>query len=113
MELCWEPCKQNVTVCFMGCNTSPTVVYKAPNIWYFKFLLYLLFSGRYEESIDLTKKALKYLPSDAQLFFNLGNVHGKRSRWEESEKNFLKAIRLNPNVAKFYANLGMYITSSK
>ena len=51
-------------------------------------------------------KALKYLPEEPQLHFNLGNVYGKQGKWAESEKYFLKAIKLKPGVPKFYANLG-------
>ena len=71
------------------------------------FDIFFFISEQYEESIEVTRKALKHLPEEAQLFFNLGNVYGKQGRFEESERNFLKAISLKPSIAKFYANLGM------
>ena len=56
-------------------------------------------------------KALKHLPDEPQLYFNMANVYGKKGLFEESEKYFLKSIQLNPNTAKFYANFGkcMYL----
>jgi Flp pilus assembly protein TadD len=54
-------------------------------------------------------KALKFLPEEPQLYFNLGNVYGKLSKFVESEKNFLKAIKLSPKNAKFIANMGKFV----
>ena len=53
-------------------------------------------------------KALKHLPEESQLYFNIANVYGKKGLFDESEKYFLKAIQLNPKTAKFYANFGKY-----
>ena len=60
-------------------------------------------------------KALKHLPEEPQLYFNLANVYGKKGIFEESEKHFLKAIKLNPNTPKFYANFGkqLFLWSEK
>ena len=63
---------------------------------------------RYNESLEHTKRALRHHPDNARLYFNLGNVYGKISSFEESEENFLKAIKLDPTTAQFYANFGTY-----
>ena len=50
--------------------------------------------------------ALKYLPDAGALWFNIANVRGKLEQWEESERCFLTAIRLDTREARYHLNLG-------
>ncbi|KAK3095523.1 hypothetical protein FSP39_015624 [Pinctada imbricata] len=55
------------------------------------------------------KEAIKYIPQDPSIYFNLANVMGKADRHRESEQYFLKAIKLHGKIvpAKVYTNLGV------
>ncbi|XP_060065746.1 protein O-mannosyl-transferase TMTC4-like [Ylistrum balloti] len=55
----------------------------------------------------LAKEALKYIGQDPQMYINLANVMGKADRYKESEQYFLRAIKIEPNLAKAHANLGV------
>lgn len=73
-------------------------------------LLILLDSlGRTEESILTGYQALKLLPNEPSVHFNVGNSLGKAQRWRDAEHHFQMAIQLNPNNALYYSNLGIFL----
>ena len=55
------------------------------------------------------QEAIKYLPDDASLHFNLGNALGKDGRYVQSEHHFLEAVRLAPKNGNYYSNLGVFV----
>ena len=69
-------------------------------------LLIASFAGRLDESISVSERGLKHLPDEPGLHFNLGNIYGKQGRWMESEKEYLKALKLSPNKSLYYGNFG-------
>lgn len=70
-------------------------------------LILLDSQGLYQSAIDVADKALRHLPSEPALHFNLANTLGKLSRYEESESHFLLATNLDPGNANYWANLGV------
>jgi tetratricopeptide (TPR) repeat protein len=57
---------------------------------------------------QVIKEAIHYCPNAANLYYTYANALGKAgpSRYGDSEKAFVKALKLDPNNANFYANLG-------
>lgn len=52
------------------------------------------------------KTALMYIPNDAAVHFNIGNMLGKVGKYEEAEKYFQTALYYEPKNALYYSNLG-------
>ena len=69
---------------------------------------YHLHMGRFDESID----AFERIPETSRgpgLASNLGTAYffsDRSDKWEQAEKNYLLAVRLNPRDAMYQANLG-------
>ena len=63
-------------------------------------------SDRFDDVDLVAKEAMTSNPDEASLYYNYANTLGKADKYEASEKNFLKAIQLQPRVASYYANLG-------
>jgi len=69
---------------------------------------YHLHKGRFDESID----AFERIPETSRgpgLASNLGTAYffsDRPDKWEQAEKNYLTAVRLNPRDAMYQANLG-------
>ncbi|KAK3745099.1 hypothetical protein QZH41_015084, partial [Actinostola sp. cb2023] len=62
-------------------------------------------SEKREEGVALAKEALKYIPNEGSIHFNLGNMLGQEGNFEEAEKHFFKSIKINPQVAEVQGNL--------
>lgn len=62
--------------------------------------------GEHEKAIDIAMEALSVLPVEPTVHFNLANTLGKMKRYREAESHFKEAIRLKPNQAMYYVNLG-------
>ena len=70
--------------------------------------------GRYEDAVELYKKAVKEEPGSADAYNHLGmafqflyNKTGEASNKEEEIKAFRKAVELDPNDYESLVNLGM------
>ncbi|KAF6204294.1 hypothetical protein GE061_002634 [Apolygus lucorum] len=63
--------------------------------------------GELDKAELMAKEALKHLPDDSALHFNLANTLGKRSLYEDAEYHFLISTRLKPNTALYHTNLGV------
>ncbi|XP_045600678.2 LOW QUALITY PROTEIN: protein O-mannosyl-transferase TMTC4 [Procambarus clarkii] len=70
-------------------------------------LILLDSQGLYQPAIEVADKALRHLPNEPALHFNLANTLGKLNRYEESESHFLQATKLDPSNANYWANLGV------
>ena len=57
----------------------------------------------------MSSEALHHNPNDASLQYNYANSLGKAGRYEQAEKYFLKAIKLEPDTATYHANLGKFV----
>ncbi|XP_018009245.1 protein O-mannosyl-transferase TMTC4-like [Hyalella azteca] len=62
---------------------------------------------QYETAVTTAHVALKHLPDEASIHFNLANTLGKLGRYKESEVHFLAATRLDPGNANYWSNLGV------
>ena len=71
-------------------------------LWRFIFV-----SGRLDDLQLLAHEALHHNPDYAPLHYNVANALGKASRFAESERHFLAAIRLAPFEANYHSNLGV------
>lgn len=64
-------------------------------------------SGNHSNAINLAEKALQILDDEPSIHFNLANALGKMGKFQKSETHFLKALKLNPNIAHYHVNLGV------
>ena len=68
-------------------------------------------SGRYKEAVEKINKAVELNPNTAIYHGNLAMAYDKIGEEEESAKNFIKALSINPTYDKAYLahyNLGIY-----
>ncbi|XP_054708383.1 protein O-mannosyl-transferase TMTC4-like [Uloborus diversus] len=63
--------------------------------------------GDLEKAEAVGREALRHLPFEASVHFNLANTLGKAGKYVESEEHFLKAIELHKNNPTYHANLGV------
>ena len=56
----------------------------------------------------IARIALEHNPIESSLYFNYANALGKMGRYEESERNFLLAIKYQEHAANYHSNLGSY-----
>lgn len=56
--------------------------------------------------MKVADQALKHLPNDASLYFNIANILGKSGKFVEAEIYFQTAISKDSNDPSFYTNLG-------
>ena len=69
----------------------------------------LAFVGQRAEIESAAAEALRHLPTESVIYYNLANFQGKMGLFSDSEINFLKAIELDPKNAGYYSNLGISI----
>ncbi|KAK4313661.1 hypothetical protein Pmani_015008 [Petrolisthes manimaculis] len=87
--------------------TNATTIKPGLAVAWTNMLILLDSQGHYEPAIDVAHKALRHLPNEPALHFNLANTLGKLSRYQESESHFLLATNLDPTNANYWANLGV------
>jgi tetratricopeptide (TPR) repeat protein len=61
----------------------------------------------FNEAIECYTEALKSLPNDAQIHYNLGVAYGRNGMWDKAIQAFEKVSELNPNHTNNYYNLGI------
>jgi hypothetical protein len=62
--------------------------------------------NKHEEALSLCKKELKNNKKDADLQNLTGVIYAKLDKKEKAKRHFREAIRINPNMAESYTNLG-------
>jgi len=62
-------------------------------------------AGRYQESIDAARQALKLRPEYAEAYNNLGAAYASMGKWDEAIQNAQQALRINPNFQLAKNNL--------
>lgn len=63
--------------------------------------------GNHRRAVTLAEEALKFLPNEPSIYFNMANALGKLGEFSDSERNFLKAIQLKEDNPQFHVNLGV------
>lgn len=66
-------------------------------------------SGSYKEAVSELKKAVKYDYDPfilAQVHYILGDIYCVQKKYENAEKEYIAAIKINPSHAKVYFQLG-------
>lgn len=58
------------------------------------------------EALKVGRTALKFIPTDATVRFNIANILGKEGRFEEAEVEFKEAISREPTNPSIITNLG-------
>jgi len=79
----------------------------------FKMCFWADFSGRYEESIELYKKAIDQSPYNKLLWFNLGSVFQSMKLFEKAIDAYLYATAIDDKFEFAYHNLGYAYMQSK
>ncbi|XP_045129547.1 protein O-mannosyl-transferase TMTC4-like isoform X4 [Portunus trituberculatus] len=87
--------------------TNATTLKPSLAVAWTNMLILLDSQGLYQPAIDIADQALKHLPNEPALHFNLANTLGKLNRYQESESHFLLATTLDPSNANYWANLGV------
>lgn len=62
---------------------------------------------KYRESVNYTRRLIKYSPKNPKLYFNLAVSHSLLNNNTEALKNYKKAIELNPSFFAAYYNIGV------
>jgi tetratricopeptide (TPR) repeat protein len=63
-------------------------------------------TGRLQESLIASQRAVAILPNDAEAHYNLGNTLKGLGRLKDAEASFSKAILIKPEYAQAHSNLG-------
>lgn len=64
-------------------------------------------TGRTEEVLQLSEKAIRHAPHEPSLIFSRANALGKLGRFDEAEQAYLEALARRPNNALYHVNLGV------
>ncbi|CAH3184351.1 unnamed protein product [Porites lobata] len=64
-------------------------------------------SGNRDAAITVIREAKSHIPNEPSVHFNLANMLGQKDEFVEAEKHFLIALKLKPNSAEIYGNLGV------
>ena len=67
--------------------------------------------GRFQQSDEHYKKALKLGPKEAKTWNDEGYSYYLQGRWAESEKSLRKALKLAPDDARIRTNLGLALAA--
>lgn len=59
------------------------------------------------------KEAAEQSPGDAQLWDQLGTLEAQRQDWSEADASFMRAVRLNPNLAMAHLHLGLTLQAEQ
>jgi tetratricopeptide (TPR) repeat protein len=63
--------------------------------------------GRYQETIESCKQAIKIKPGYTQAHYNLGLAYSRLGRWQEAVESNKQAVRIKPNYAEAHNDLGV------
>jgi len=66
----------------------------------------LMGAGRYEEALEVNKRATEADPNLAQAWYNLGYALQNLDRWEEAGAAYKTATEVKPDYAEAFMNLG-------
>ena len=61
--------------------------------------------GKYQEAIDIFSNILEHEDDNAEIYNNMGLCYTKLGNFEQAEKSYTKAIKLNPLIPQTYINL--------
>ena len=89
-------------------NLAKNITQKYPNHqlgWKVLGVMFQL-TGRLQESLIASQRALAILPNDAEVHSNLGNILKELSRLEDAEASYKKAIAIKPDYTHAHNNLG-------
>lgn len=104
--ICIEYQAMNDTVNFV--KTLKEGVEKFPEDQY--FLLNLInqyaYANKNDEAIELLNKAIAQTPDNVQLYNVLGRMYESKENMEEAEKNFKKALEIDPKYAEALGGMG-------
>ena len=64
-------------------------------------------SSRYDEAIDLLKRAITLQPELASAHYNLASVYETQGRFPDAIEAFKQAVRFNPNIVGAHYHLGV------
>ncbi|HEX8678688.1 MAG TPA: tetratricopeptide repeat protein [Chthoniobacterales bacterium] len=70
---------------------------------------YIYYYGErnYERALQEFEAARRSLPNDANVIRAIGAIERRQGKWEQSTKNYRKAVSLNPRDAVLIRNLGL------
>ena len=90
-------------------NLAKTIIHKYPNHSFSWKVLGAVFkqTGRLQDSVIATQKAILISPNDEQAYSNLGLTLQELGRLEDAETSYKKAIAIKPEFAEAYYNLGI------
>jgi serine/threonine protein kinase/tetratricopeptide (TPR) repeat protein len=75
-----------------------------------EFRYYAFATGELEKAAQTVELYQQTYPRDAQPYLQLGYVYAALANWEKALEEFREALRLNPNSATNYINLGIAYT---
>ncbi len=61
--------------------------------------------GRYDEAIDMYRKAIKIMPDDEKAHNNLGTLLAQQGGLDEAIEHFSEALRIKPDFVEAHGNL--------
>jgi tetratricopeptide (TPR) repeat protein len=67
----------------------------------------LMNEGKYSESKKILEKSIATNPKDFQTYYYLGHIAYATNKYEEASRNFIMAIKYNPDYALSYYSLGL------
>lgn len=75
-------------------------------VFFVKFGNFLIKKGEIQGAIDIYNEAIDIFPQKEILYNNLGVAYFKIKKFDEAEKSFLKALKINGKYADAYFNFG-------
>ena len=96
-----EDCENAIRFFVESLKTNPEL-----EAAYFQIGYCLANLGRYDQTIEVYKRALRIKPDDADVYNNLCVSYNMLGRYDEAIESCRQAVRIKPDLAEAYSNLG-------
>ncbi len=84
----------------------PSLILAACFIVFYSFIT-IKHNANWKDPVSFYEWTLKYAPSSARTYLNLGRAYKNKGRYDDAIRSFKRALEIDPNYTKVYNNLAV------